>query len=1012
MQWKWLLIFFLLLFPVTAGAVPLEDAIYSDEYYLSTYPNYPPQIGDNVTLRLRTFNPAQKVTLYSDRYREIPMVYREGYWWGKFEIPEDYKEGSHFFYVWIRYPFKPQPRIGFLPGLADYFGFKRKLSSSFWSNSLVWYQIVKKSERSVNIPSEMTLDAEGIFPIVTGEAVEIKSISPEASPFIIKGSKTMTFSSRNIEGTKEGFVPGVTREEALRLNISGRTDGVEVDANMISTSTTGTSQISQRDEKISVLLKRGSTEAYLGDFNADFNETEFTRLNKMLSGFRLKGDYERWGFNALYSSPKGESKFKRMYGDGTQGPFKLDAAPVVINSENIYLDGALQKRGDDYTIDYQAGTVTFLKKTIDPKSVLNINYDYSQTVYQHSTYGLRLTSRPRQNLKAGVTYLNDSDSLSGAEEIRQNMAVNPVDPQSHFVVGADGSYVSDTMTLMGEAAYSSKSLNLLSTSATEETGKAIKLDLGTQLGPFGISAHGKGISAKFQPIADPNPKQDLREYGYGLSFRPNSLFGAKGDYDYEKYTQSGTVYENNYQTAKAGLTPDKWPSLEYNFSENKESNDPVTGDTISRTITRNSAETIYRLGFLSTSLKGTTEKWLRRSPSEEVTDYRRMNLGLATVGIEKLTFTSNVELEDREEPTGAKPYRKTYNLNLSAAPSKQYFISTSLEYLDDSVQGQKNVTDLSYRAEPNEVVRTDGKYTIASVNEDYATTEAVSKQSGSFSLDLRPFRYLRARYLFKPNFTRILRTDTISYNNEQQQAEINLIPLNELLLGMLYKQGRSFNISKQDYSLKQNSADTDSALYTLKMAPLPIFSIEFNYLLENGRTTALVTAEPAAYLPGKSFNKKIDAMVKTSLSEKFSVDSRYTYQRSTQGSGEASSNLADSASHTASLKGIWNFSDAWSFSITGAYSKATNNLAADPVSYTVSPGCGIIYRNGDKFRVDFDYLYSRSYAGLTTEKSNYSLRAKYSLSDYVNVVFRSEQEISRAPDYKLTDITGNIEINL
>jgi hypothetical protein len=325
------------------------------------------------------------------------------------------------------------------------------------------------------------------------------------------------------------------------------------------------------------------------------------------------------------------------------------------------------------------------------------------------------------------------------------------------------------------------------------------------------------------------------------------------------------------------------------------------------------------------------------------------------------------------------------------------------------------VTDVSYRAEPSEYFKTDGKYTITTVGEDYATTETVAKQAGSFSFDLRPQRYLRLRYLYKPNFTRLVRNGAITYNNEQQQAEVNLLPLPDVVLGLLGKTGRSFNVYKLDYPnylIKDNTADTDSTLYTLKLAPLRIFSTEFNYLLENGATTQRVTSEPLSYLPGRSFGKKFDAVVRSSLSERFSIDSRYTYQRSTQGSGEAGDNLIDLDSHTAALKGVWNASDFWSFSLSGAYTRTTNNLAAEPQSYTLSPGAGFIYRWGDKFRVDFDYLYARSYAGLATEKTNYSLRGKYSLSDFVNVTLRVERELSSAPDYKLTDISGNVEINL
>jgi hypothetical protein len=991
---KWLLL--VLALGCCCAAAGADDR-FTNEYSLKFYPSYPPPLGREMTVRVRTYYPALKVTLYTDREKEYSLTYSAGYWWGKVTLPADYKEGWHFFTIWTR-------RINFHWGRME----------PLWSHSLVWYQAFKSplivTDEAQFVPP-FDVAAEETPLIVTGEGVSLTVPASAELPFIIKGSKTLAFTSRSIEGTKESFLPGLTREEGLRLNIAGKNDDLKIDANLISTSSAGQPQVAQRDDKVSLLIQKGSSEVYLGDFTADLTETEFTRLNKVLSGGRIKSEYGIFGLNALYSSPKGGAKYFKVYGDGTQGPYALQAAPVVIDSERVSVDGVVQKRGDDYNVDYNAGTVTFIKKTIDPKSVLEIYYDFRQTLYEHATYGLRLTAKPAPTVKIGATYLDDSDSLTGAAEIRASSSGEVANPASHYVVGVDGTLVSEQLTANGEVAYSKQNLNLLGP-GSEEAGKAAKLEVSTQLGPFGLTAAAKRVGADFTPIGDPDPKQAVTALGGTLSFRPGSLFGAQGSYSNDKYTQSGVIYDNSYKSVKAGLTPERLPSLEYNFSEDNQSNDPVTGNAIGRQITRHSAETLYRLGAVSASLKGSTERWLDRTPSDEATDYRRVNVGLATVGLEKVTFASNVELEDRNMPDGTAPYRRTYNLNLSLAPARSYFFNTSLEYLDDSVQGIKNVTDLSYRAEPNEQLRTDGKYTITTVSETYATTEVVSKQTGSFSLDLKPVRQVRLRYLYKPNFTVIPRTGTISYNNEQQQGEINLLPTGDLVLGLLYKTGRLFNMDNYHYDLKANTADTDSALYTIKLAPLHFLSIELNYQLDNGRSTQLVTAEPAAYLPGQSFTKKFDAVARTSLSERFSFDTRYTYQRDTQGSGEAANDLADDASHTASLKGTWNVNDAWSFSLSGAFSRTTNNLSATPLSYTVSPAAGFIYRSGDRVRIDGDASYAKSFQGTATELYDLALKAKYSLSDFVNFTVRLERQISYAPEYKLTDISGNLEINL
>ncbi|MBU0501629.1 MAG: hypothetical protein KJ811_00085, partial [Candidatus Margulisbacteria bacterium] len=788
-----LLILIAFLFGV-AAAKPLEQAIYTDEYALSLYPEYPATIGEATTIRLRTFYPAEKVTLISDRFQKIKMTYRDGHWWGKFEIPDDYKDGWHFFTVWTRQ-----------------MNFSANVVQPKWSESVVWYRAYspaakyfmkygvagkmgKEKEQAEEQAQEQEEEKEE-----EKEEEQAQVSSAEATPLVIKGSQSITFKTRTLSGSKEGYSPGTlqTREETLRLNITGTASDVEIEANVFRTSAIGLTQLGERDEKISILMKHGSTEVYLGDFTANFGAGEFVTLQKVLSGARVKGDYSNWGFSSLYSSPKGEAKFTKMYGDGTQGPYSLGNSPVVIDSEQVLLDGIRLYRSEDYTIDYQAGTITFLKAVVDAKSVINVYYDYRQTVYAHSTYGLRSYLKPNDNLSIGATYINDSDQLSGAAEIRSSMSAEAFDPQSHYVVGTDVAYKTQNLSGNFEAAYSFNDLNLLSPGTSVRSGRAARLEFDTSQGPIGLAGRVKRVGLNFTPLDDPSPKQDVYEYYGELRYRPSSIFASRADYFYGKYQQNGVLFENLSKKAKAQIIPEDLPSLEYQFSEAAESNDPVSGSQIERKITKNSLELVRQAGIFSASLKGATERWLRRSPSEEVTDYRKVSAGLATIGLEKISFSSNVEIEKRVEPDASEPFRKTYNLKLAATPSTSYQLSSSVQIIDDSIEGHTNVTDLSYLAKPSKAFQTDGKYTVSSVVEDFSGTgEAVSKQSGSFSLDLRPRPELRLRYQYKPNFTRILRTQTISYNNEQQQMDLNLIPVKYALFGLIVKKGSSYTIDK------------------------------------------------------------------------------------------------------------------------------------------------------------------------------------------------------------------------
>jgi len=79
--------------------------------------------------------------------------------------------------------------------------------------------------------------------------------------------------------------------------------------------------------------------------------------------------------------------------EGTLGPYKIrgpDGIQFVIilaNSERIYLDGKLLKRGFDldYTIDYNLGQITFTPRVIITKfSRINMDYEYADNNYSRS----------------------------------------------------------------------------------------------------------------------------------------------------------------------------------------------------------------------------------------------------------------------------------------------------------------------------------------------------------------------------------------------------------------------------------------------------------------------------------------------------------------------------------------------------------------------------------------------------------------------------------------------------
>ena len=1030
-----ILLIFMILAHNAYAQIPKVSEYVTDEFSVNFQPIYPLIAGEDARINIKTPLRAERIEIVFEDGKKIELSKKEGLWTGRFSVKEPKKEGWQPLDVHMHILYKiPSEQPTLFGRFLNFFGIKT--GERYETKTLTkrfWYRVFKppKEKPKADVSSEAQRAKEerkeGEIYIPTVEAIpympypSAEAASPEAQPLLIRGSRLFSFSSKSIEGTKEGFLPGVNREESLRINVSGTVQETEIDANFFSTSVMGTTQVSSREEKVSILLKRGSTEAYFGDFTATLDDLEFVQINRVLSGVRLKGEHSKWGFQALTSSPQGQSKFKRMYGDGTQGPYSLDFSPVVIDSEQVYVDGILQKRGNDYEIDYNAGTVTFKNKTILKTSIIEIRYDYRETIYQHSTSALRFKLRPTERLSMGITYIDDSDSLNNAAQTYNNLTGEArVAPQSHYVIGADGSlFLGDALSLQGEAAYSERKLNLLDPSSTKEAGHALKFETASSLGPFGLLTKFKRVGPKFESVADSaSPKQDVLDYAGILSYKPNSLLYSQLKYSDSKYVQESVEYKLINRGLRGKLTPDRLPSLEYVLDELEESNDPVTGTLIRRMTTKNSWQTLHKFGIFTANLKSGLERRVNHSPSYEVTSYKTTSVGLSTSGIEKLSFAGDVELKDTDLPSGEKPVTRTYNLKISALPSREYLLSLALNYIDDSQDGITNTTDLTYKAEPGNIFKTSGKYTITSLIETFSSSEeGVSKHVGSFKFELRPNKALRLRYYFKPNYTVIGRLNRISYFNQVQQNELNWMFHRSAMLGYSYKRGDAYSIDKTNfpnYTRKQSILGSNSYIYSLKAAPLKFLSTEFNYLLEDsiGRTLSS-TSEPLVYERDNDQSKEFATTIKTSLSERFAIDSSYSNKLTFQGSGESYNNLTDTLAQTASLKGIFNASEAWTFSLSYTYSLSTNNLATtNKDTYTISPGAGFIYRFADRLRIDGDYVYSKSHAGAETEKTNYSLRAKYDLTDFIHLTLRGEFEHSLAPDYRTSDISGNVEINL
>ncbi len=183
-----------------------------------------------------------------------------------------------------------------------------------------------------------------------------------------------------------------------------------------------------------VKLEKDTFQAVFGDFETGLTRTELGRYSRRLSG--LKVDYESEDASITAFAAETNQTFMKdeIAADGTSGPYRLDAAPLVRSSEVITIETRDRFRPDeilsttvmnryvDYEIDYVTGELFFRQPVavtddgFNP-NVIVVDYETSELGDRGVTAGLRGAARfASGKLETGVTLVHEEDGATqGAE---------------------------------------------------------------------------------------------------------------------------------------------------------------------------------------------------------------------------------------------------------------------------------------------------------------------------------------------------------------------------------------------------------------------------------------------------------------------------------------------------------------------------------------------------------------------------------------------------------------------
>ena len=168
----------------------------------------------------------------------------------------------------------------------------------------------------------------------------------------------------------------------------------------------GNTQQLQQFDKVYVQLQSKKARLTVGDIVMKNSPSNYLRYSRNVQGAQFEYNTHSKD-STIYSTTSfgiaiAKGKFNTMFFapgqpdsliEGVQGPYRLTGPDgetyisVLSNSEKIYLDGRLLKRGfdNDYTIDYNQAEVTFTNNTLITRySRVRIDFEYTDKIYSRT----------------------------------------------------------------------------------------------------------------------------------------------------------------------------------------------------------------------------------------------------------------------------------------------------------------------------------------------------------------------------------------------------------------------------------------------------------------------------------------------------------------------------------------------------------------------------------------------------------------------------------------------------
>lgn len=265
------------------------------------------------------------------------------------------------------------------------------------------------------------------------------SYLPPVVPLATSQVKEQLFATPNIQksgsltrGISVGNVQNLAVNSALNLQMEGqltqdlRLTALITDQSIPFQPEGNTAQLRELDRVLVQLdHKYGSLQAGDVVLQSQVSESPFLRYYKNVQGAKVLTQFGEKGkqtqVEAGVALAKGRFNSTIIQAiDGLQGPYRLPGPNgeafiiVLANSERVFVDGRLLKRGFeyDYTIDYNLGEIAFTPEVIITRySRIRVDYEFSERNYSRTS----VMAGVRQQFQDGSAYVRHYREEDNAE---------------------------------------------------------------------------------------------------------------------------------------------------------------------------------------------------------------------------------------------------------------------------------------------------------------------------------------------------------------------------------------------------------------------------------------------------------------------------------------------------------------------------------------------------------------------------------------------------------------------